>query len=207
MAFPFPQYVKIKDRYCIYYAGSNDEYVFQLLYLKPYIEQELSGIEIWICCKQHLSYLVENQKRIIFTSEIQTHKYDFAYIRDLKNNQIIHPIYELLEESKLLLPTLEFPKSINQNLKTCIICSQGHAPTKSLTENQITKIKKIIQNKGYEISTNQNVEQCGWVIGVESLPLFKAATLGIKTTLISTGVGDKLYEKLFPKEEILKLDS
>jgi hypothetical protein len=205
MAFPFPQYAKIKDKYCIVYAGHHNEYIVQLLYLRTSIEQELPGIQIWICYKDCLDYLVVGHQRIIPYSLIQDKKREFAYIRQLKGSQIEHPIWQLLEESKLSLPTLICQEQKNKENKMCGIYPQGNLPVISLSNEHIENIKKMVISKGYYPKMNEKVELCGWVIGVENESLFLAGTMGIKTSLIPTGFGTNIYKKMFPQGEILKL--
>ncbi len=56
---------------------------------------------------------------------------------------------------------------------------------------------------GYETEINGNLETAGWVIGVENRFIWEAAALGIKTTLIETGIGTNLYRKMFPQNEVI----
>jgi len=205
MAFPFPQYAQIKDRYCISYAGSHREYIVQLLYLRPAIEQELPGIQVWICYPDHLSYLVRGQERIIPASNIQEKKREFAYIRQLKGTPAEHPIWGLLQESSLLLSHLSPPQPINSEIKKCGIFPNGDLPVKSLSGEQTESIKRMARTKGYHPVVDPDVKSCGWVIGVENEALFQAGVAGIKTSLVPTGVGTRLYEKMFPQGEVLKL--
>jgi len=72
-------------------------------------------------------------------------------------------------------------------------------PTKPLTNVQIDKAKSMCQAEGYFADIDGDVTGAGWVIGVESIALFQAATQGIKTSLIPTGVGTDLYKAMFPK--------
>ena len=61
--------------------------------------------------------------------------------------------------------------------------------------------------KNYDVQINPEyhmISQAGWVIGVEGAPIFEAASRGIKTSLVPTGMGTNLYSKLFPNGEILK---
>jgi hypothetical protein len=61
--------------------------------------------------------------------------------------------------------------------------------------------------EGYDVQVNPErslVDQAGWVIGVEAAPLFEAAARGIKTSLVPTGLGATIYQRMFPRGEILK---
>lgn len=103
MAFPLPHYAKIKDNYCVVYQGPNNEFITQLLQVRPHIEQQLPGLQVYIACKDELSYLVAGFKRILFISELKARKNEFAYIRHLKNNLRDNPVEQLLKESGLLV--------------------------------------------------------------------------------------------------------
>jgi hypothetical protein len=107
MAFPLPHYAKIKDNYCIVYQGPNDEFVTQLIRVRPYIEEQLPGIKIYIACKDELTCSAKGQKTIFAVSTLKERRNQFAYIRHLKNNLRDNPVKQLLEESGLLTPQLE----------------------------------------------------------------------------------------------------
>ena len=162
---------------------------------------------MWISYPDNLSYLVAGHERIIAASKIQEKKREFAYIRHLKGSQVSHPIWELLEESRLALPTLASPNPHNQELKTCGIYPRGDLPVKSLSEEQIESLKNTAKIKGYYPTVNADLESCGWVIGVENEAVFRAGVTGIKTSLTPTGMGTRLYQKMFPTGEVIKLTS
>lgn len=93
---PFPQYAKVKDRYCIHYVGTNDEYVNQLLSVRPAIEQDLPGIQIYICCRVGLSHLKEQYEHVFLESE--DYKSEVAYVRHLDGQ---NPVWHLITEDYL----------------------------------------------------------------------------------------------------------
>jgi hypothetical protein len=174
------------------------------LYLRPAIEQELPGIQIWICCPDRLSYLVEKEDRIILASALDANKKEFAHIRQLRGDHVNHPIWNLLEESQLVLPDLR-PPQINRDRKICAIWPSGNSPTKSLNGQQIESLMRLARDKGYSTTIEGNPDECGWIIGVENETLFRAGVKGIRTSLVPTGVGARLYQKMFPCGEVLKL--
>jgi hypothetical protein len=198
MAVPLPKYIKVKDRYCIAYYGNCDEYILQLLYLRSAIEKELPGIEIYISCKDKL---IKNQKRMIPFSQTGNIKKEIAYIKQLKCNLKSHPVLDLINESSLTLKYLEYPALKHQDTKSYALYPKGCLPTQSLSEEEISKIKKFLASSGWK-----ETDSPSWVIGVENYDLFDAAIKGIKTSLIPTGLGTKLYQLIFPQGEIFNLN-
>jgi hypothetical protein len=198
MSLPLNQYVKVKDRYCISYLGPSKEYIQLLSYLRPAIEAELPGIQIYLCCRKEF---LPNTERVFDLSELNKKKNEMAYIRELTCDLVNHPIEMLINESLLKLnywhpPILKISKG-----NRYVFCPNGTLPTKSLTSKQVDLIKKKLGP--FEISNN--IEDADWVVGVENECLFKAAMLGIRTTLVPTGLGTNLYKKIFPNGEILNL--
>ena len=186
-------YTTIKDKYCICYLGCCNEYVVQLIFLRPYIEEQLPGLQIYICCKSELSHLTNGYERIIYNSEIQDKKKEFAHIRTLKCNMIDHPILELFNESDLVLP--RFPSQ--SSTRKCVIYPRGCIPTQSISVDVVNKIKEHCNLEGYSVQIDGNMTGAGWVVGVENENLYTAGFKGIKTSLIPTGIGTKLYKSLF----------
>jgi len=117
-------------------------------------------------------------------------------------------VHELFLESDLPVPIIS--DHANNSNRLCCIFSHGTLPTKSITEKQIESYRNMAQFDGYHVWVNPDVvavEQAGWVIGVEGIPLFEAATKGVKTSLIATGIGAKFYQAMFPKLKVLKMFS
>ena len=98
---PLSQYVKVKNKYCICYFGPSRECLERLVAIRPSIEKELSGIEIYIACRDHFLYLAKNEPRIVEQSKLVEMKRQFGYIRELKSNFVQDPIEALLIESEL----------------------------------------------------------------------------------------------------------
>ena len=198
MTLPLNQYAKFKDRYCISYSGPSKEYLHLLSYLRPAIEAELPGIQIYLCGRKEC---LPDTERVFEISEIEQKRNELAYIRDLKCDLIHHPVEALLKESNLNLTYWTPPIQRMSQGKYYILCPNGTLPTKTLSPKQIDALKIKIGH----LEISDNIENADWVIGVESVGLFKAAMLGIKTTLIATGLGTNLYKKLFPSGEIMDL--
>ena len=100
MATPFEKYAKVKDRYCIAYFGPYEKFIQELVSIRPFIEKELEGIEIYISCNPGFMYLVENEPRIVPRDKLNRH--DFGCIREIKYDLQESPVKRLLEESNLI---------------------------------------------------------------------------------------------------------
>lgn len=200
----FPKYAKIKDRYCVCYFGHSDEYVLQIALLKPLIEKKYKGINIFIGCRDETSKLFENSEFILKHSELRSRKLDFGYIREIKFNGKTHPVEDFIQEAKLENYTI-CQNSQQEKTTRCVILTQGSYPTKPLTQTQIDKLIIMARHAGFEPELNTSVKNSGLVIGVESFGLFEAASQGIQTKLIVTGIGEKLFQNMFPQGEIIKL--
>jgi hypothetical protein len=197
----FTEYSKIKDNLCLCYLGSCNEYLVQLKFIRPAIEKELPGINIYICCKDIASHLLDGEPRVIKASEIKDRKKELAYIKEINGSITNHAILNLIQESDLTLQCLPRIEPMEVT-KKCVIYPDGVLPTKSLDANQLLKIQAICKSKGYTVEVKGSLNGAGWVVGVENEHLFEAAIKGIRTTLIPTGVGTELYKKLFPKGEV-----
>ena len=126
----------------------------------------------------------------------------FAYIREIAYDRQ-HPIEELLKECDINEPIEVTPRSGENR---CVIFSQGSYPTRSLDSGKIKQACKVARQVGYEVEIDTDVERAGWVMGVENQWVVRAAASGLRTTLISSGVGDKLFKTMFPAIEILDLE-
>lgn len=193
-------YSVIKDRYCICYLGNCNEYAVQLIYLRPHIERQLPGIQIYLCFKQELSYLTTGYDRILFNKEIEEKKKEFAHIRILKCNMIDHPVMKLFTESNLILPKFHF----SSTTRKCIIYPKGCIPTHSLSPDVVNSIKSYCSDQGYTVQTEGNMDGAGWVVGVENEQIYLAGFKGVKTSLVPTGIGTEFYKQLFG-DNILRL--
>jgi len=98
---PFAKYAEVKDKYCACYFGPNRRHLLRLVAVRPYIEEELPGIEIYIGCRDDLFYLVENEERILKESDVVKFKKEFGCLRDLRYEANSDPVECFLAESKL----------------------------------------------------------------------------------------------------------
>lgn len=200
----FIKYSKIKDNYLICYFGPSIEYLHQLRILKSVLEKEFKGLKIFISCKDNNYNEFINYNFFIRESDIRGMNFNFAHIRELRFNNKTHPIEDFINECDIKDITVDTIESKEKTTK-CVILSKATYPTKSLNQNQVELLKKIGLNEGYEIFLDQNIENAGLVMGVESDLLLKSAEVGVETRLYPTGLGTSLYKRMFPNMKILSL--
>lgn len=201
---PLPHYLSIKDNYCIAYFGSNKEYILQLSLLRPLVESKYVGLNVYICCRDDFIYLLEKEERIYCKSNLD--KNNFAYIRELKDSLDYHPIERLMKESDINCGPICLTKKEKKIKKTALL-TNGNFPTRSLNCKQINDAIKIIENNKNEYQINPIIDREWYlnfdsVMGVENEHLYKAASLGLDTTLIPTGIGENLFISMFPNNQI-----
>lgn len=204
MGIPFTEYVKIKDKFCLRYVGNNTEYILQLQALRPQIEQQLPGLKLFIACVDSEYPRFQNDPQIICATQLHQERNKFGYIKDFANCLQEHPVLKFLDESKIVVHPIETPHLPATTI--CGICPYGSTPVQSLNNDEITFLETLASSKGFSPRVDENINDCGWVIGVENKPLYEAAIKGIQTTLVPTGLGLELYKKMFPLGEIYKFD-
>jgi hypothetical protein len=203
MGMPLPDYTKIKDNCCISYLGYASEYMVQLNCLLPYLEAALPGLNIYLCCRDDIYHWFDNPKTFPL-SEFEEKKNMFAHVKQLKSDMQSHPIINLLEESNIQYGSVAVSPTNNLSTK-CVICPETTLPAHAMNDVQMDKAKRLANIEGYYTEINTDVMDAGWVIGVENGPIFLAASKGIRTTLIPTGMGTKLYKTMFPNAEIFSV--
>ncbi len=166
--------------------------------LRPNIEKELPGIQVYISCSDEVFHLLEGHPRTLPYSQLKENENNLAYIRNIQCNLVDHPIEILMEESQIPL-RIEVPKPPPIDNR-CVIVPEGIIPTHSMTPNQIEQCKQLVMQEGLEPKVDTNFQGAAWVIGVENEYLFAAAAHGIRTTLVPTGLGTNLYKKMFNGE-------
>jgi hypothetical protein len=200
---PLPDYVKIKDNYCIAYFGHNKEYIVQLKLLRPFMEKQFPGVKVYLACRQESFYLLEKEINILNQEELKNNKNNFAYIRELTSNMESHPVEDFMEESEIPCGPIIETSQISQN--KVVLLTNGIIPVKSLSGKQIKVALEFIQNKGFKAEINTSIKDAGWVVGVENEQLYEAAAMGKQVTLIPTGFGENLFNKMFPQGQILRI--
>jgi len=203
MSVALPHYAKIKDRYCIGYFGRSNEYLVQLLLLRPNIERELPGVQIYIACMEEVFHLLAGHPRVLTYEQLKDNENNFAYIRNLTCNLQDHPVEMLMSESAI--PTrVDVPAPPAADAR-CVILTEGVIPTQPMTARQIEACKQLAIGEGLRPEITNEFQGAAWLIGVENEYLFAAAAHGIQTALVPTGLGTKLYENMFDRAEILDL--
>lgn len=183
------------------YIGNCNEYLIQLKLIRPSIEKIYSGVTIYLVCKDEAFHLLQDVPNTLKKSEYL--KGDYAYTRELSCNMQIHPVEALLRESNI--PKLLSETKQQKGGNICCIYPQGAAPTKSLNQEQIEKVKKHAISKNMFPVINGDLNSASWVIGVENEFTAIAPTKGIKTTLIPTGIGENIYKSLYRNLDLLKI--
>lgn len=199
----FDDYAKIVNNYCLCYFGSSDEYLVQLRLLKPIFELVFPDITIYLGCKDEKIHLLQDCKHTLKLTEIKIKKNEFAHISEIKFNGRTHPIEDILLESSIANFGIA-PASTDKTIK-CLIVTKGSHPTKPLTMDQVNKLKRMAVARGMEYEIDTDIKGTGLVVGVESVQICEAAASGIETILIPTGVGSRLYKKLFPNLQLLHI--
>jgi hypothetical protein len=199
----FTDYAKISNNYCICYFGYSNEYLVQLRLLQPIIESKLEGLNIFLGCKNECVDILEGCEKTLVISDLKARKRDFAHIREIRFNGKDHPIEHLMEEADIDHCRLSIRNA--QRTTKCVICTKSHHPTKPLLKRQIQTLKRIAIDEGYEPMVDTDIDNAGLVMGVECQNLFEAASRGIETRLVPTGVGTRLYKRMFQRVKVLDL--
>lgn len=206
MSIRYERFARIKDKVCVLYAGHCADYIILLKILRPVVESSLPGLHVFLACRDELMYLLKGCPKVLSRSKLKESLGDFGYVKEIEGClRGAHPILEFLEESGIKIPVV--CDHTNSPSKLCCVFPEGSFPTKSLNPKQIERCRLLAAYAGYTVQVNpehHTIDQAGWVIGVEGAPLFEAAARGIKTSLVPTGLGTMIYQKLFPRGEILK---
>jgi hypothetical protein len=199
-----PKYAKVKDRCCIYYFGPSDEYVLLLRLIKPLLERRFAGVEVCLGCRDDKADMLAGLPHVMLATEIKAKRDLYGHIEELKFNLPAHPIEELLDKygiSDRLVGAAE-PADLAAR---CVIVTKGHHPTKNLEGHKIEALKRIAKDLGFYPEVDTDAANAGLVMGVESCGLFAAAARGVRTKLVPTGVGTRLYRNLFLNNEVLHI--
>ncbi len=197
------QYAKIKNNYCIAYFGNSNEYLTQLRLLRPIFEQRFDTLNIYYCCKDEcIKYL--NDEKSLTVAELREKRHEFAHIKELTFDGTNHPVLQLLAQSGIDNYTIPVVPAI-EHTNICLIQTLGSYPTVGLLKQQVKTLQKIAFQKGYEVEINGDWRRAGLVYGVESVEIFEAAAAGLKTHLIPTGNGERLYKNMFIDGDVLHI--
>lgn len=197
-----PYYAQVKDKYCIAYFGHCNECIVQLKLLRPQLETQFPGVHIYLACRDEALYLLAGQERILGQSRLR--KEEFGYVRELLNDMQSNPVEAFLEESGVRISPI---KSEPPTSGPAIILTHAVLPNQPLTPAQVVAATNHVRKKGSSLAVGDKWQSAAWVLGPENAELYEAAAAGRKVTLIPTGFGEKLFVKMFPRGEILRLSA
>lgn len=200
----FPKYAKIKDCYCVCYFGPNNEYLLQLKLLQTTVEEQLPGLKLFFGCRDDKTHIFQDCERVLKVSELKMRRYDFAYIRELRTDGIIHPVEEFLNEAGIKNYKVK-TKVHDNHTSRCVIITSGNYPTRPLERRYIEQIKRTVKEEGYDPELDTSIDNAGLVVGVESFSIFDAASQGIATRLVHSGIGTRLYENMFEFGRVINI--
>lgn len=100
MPIALEKYAEIIDHYCIVYIGPNQDYIKQLIAVRPTLEKQF-GISIFLALDKQQMYLVENEERVLDKEDLAARTREFACIREIRENFISNPIDSFLNECKV----------------------------------------------------------------------------------------------------------
>lgn len=198
----FAKYAKVKDRYCLCYFGPNEEYLLQLKLLKPVVERHFPGIVVGLGCRDDRAHILEGLSEFMKVSEFKAKMDSYGHIREIVYNGASHPILDLVDECGISDCTV-VGEPPDVHTRRCVIVTQATYPTKNLEKRQIDILKKTASEAGYDVELDTPITRAGLVMGAESYNLFDAASRGIRTKLVPTGIGTRLYKLMFPFGEVL----
>lgn len=194
----FPKYAQIKDRFCLCYFGQCDDYLTLLVALRPRIEACMPGLQLWLGCRDDRVEMVG--ERSLPISMLKADRFTFAHIRELRYNGQSHPVEDFLDESGI---SIQFPDIQKEHTSKCVVVTKGQYPTKNLESDKVDQLVRSITKEGYAVEVDTDIAGAGLVVGVESSALWQAASKGIETRLVPTGIGACLYKKLIPRGTVL----
>jgi hypothetical protein len=172
---PLSKYARVKNRYVVAYFGNADEYLSLLLHVRPFVEAELPGTQLYISCRDSSWPVIAGHPRTLPASTLKETKDEYAYVRELRCDGQTHPVWTLLEESRI--PTPRTPPAVEYG-DLCVVCPDGALPTRSLTPAQIDRCVTAGRDRGMAVRVGGPTAGAGLVIGVESRPLVEAAARG-----------------------------
>jgi hypothetical protein len=202
MSVPLPEYVKVKDKYCIAYFGHCDDYLVQLKLLRPIMEKSFPGIHVYIACKTSAMEHMEGEDNVVNIANPK----DYGYFRELRCDMASHPVEAFMKESGLPCGPVRIKPFATNSKKRGVIVQNGMLPTRSLSMEQIIAARKFLFTKGcYNIEMDGNINEADVVLGVESAKLFQAGANGAQVFLVPTGFGENIFKCMYPKGTIIKL--
>jgi hypothetical protein len=204
MNLHLPRYREVKNKYCVCYFGPCDEYVTLLDGLRPQAEQQLPGLQVYIGCKEHLC----NGERFVsekaaFQMVREPWGTQFGHIKEIRCDMKSHPVQQFFNDSGIKInPTGHKPDTENRLVK---LAAEGISPTRSLTEEEKTKLTKKYASQGYVVREDCDWRDAGVVVGVESVAVWSAALEGKMTHLCDTGLGTGFFRVICPWGAVISI--
>lgn len=205
----FSNYAKLKNKISICYTGSNSDYIIQLKSLRPSFESAFPELE-FVFVTRTTNWMKEDKQSMNWSDYPKgCHGCEINILYDASLE--VHPIFKLISESDIKV--IRCP-NIGKGNQYGVICHQANFPTKSLSAQEISKVKSIVEKKGLvpimasnwdEKRKKEMANSAGLVIGVECDILFQAVYTGRPTVLVPTGLGKELYKLLAGKPELILL--
>lgn len=193
MAFNFHTYLKAKDNFCFCYNGAYKEFIWQLLHVRKFAEQQFPGIKIFISCLPKIAESI-NEERVISISEFKNNL--FIKVEELNFDMVNNPVLEIVKKSNIKIDQQHQKTTGNK----CCLITKTKIPFKSLSEKESSSIEKSLKNI-------VNINEADVLYAVECEELYEWAYLGKKTVLLKTGDNDEVYKNLFPGCEILNMNN
>lgn len=205
MILPLPRYRQVKDKYCVCYFGHCEEYITTLLAYRPIVEAELTGLQLYIGCRDDLY----GPERTVPETAIRQMTREpwgtgFGHIRELRFNQHEHPIERFFADSKIDIRPISRHQPEEEN-RIVGLYPNGSDPTRSLTSSEITSLTLRYEKAGKVVRVNGPWQEAGVVVGVENKALFEAAAAGKTISLCDTGIGRGFLCAIAPWAEVISL--
>jgi hypothetical protein len=203
MSVNLTNYSKTKNKVLIGYFGASEEFLCQMLDMRPLIESTLDGLIIYIGCLDQYAHHLEGHPRILKMSELKDRKLDFGKIHEVLCDGVNHSIAQLMSESNI--PIKASQAAQQSSSKRCLIAPNGNYPTKNMTEAQVSKATALARQEGYSVEFGDDISDIGWVIGVENVATWKAGRDGKRVSLVSNGVGTNFYITTWKQIKVLEI--
>lgn len=189
----FTHYAKTYNNLCLVYSGDAPEYAVQLDYILPIARQTFPGFNISLCVPELFLPLTKHAIPV---------KEDCAFVKEIHVNPLEHSVLKIMEG-------LTFPRLEVKTGGICLICPDAAPPTKNVKISQKGLVVGSRLHPRSEVDVTPEfsdvvdlIKSAGWVIGAENEYVFLAASMGIRTTLVPSGIGTDLYRAMFPHGEI-----
>lgn len=189
-----------RNKYCFAYFGKSNDYILLLKTLRPFMESEFKGTQIHIACSDESYYLLQDEPRVAKKSSFE--KGDYCYVNNLSCDFRSHPIENIMSESKLEIPAIR--RSSRWHGNTIYLYTKGVLPTNSLDEKQTRSVAEKYRSEGKTCLIDQSHDGVSPICSVENEIFVTCALAGVDCTLIDTGMGRNLLEKMFPDMRSIK---